>query len=132
MDSKESRLRRRKGRRARGTGSIFFNDAKQRWVGRAVVGRSPTGKTLYVERWGKTQAEVVAKLAAAKAPGPDTTVSAWAARWLAGISVRPSTRDNYEHTVTAYINPALGHLRVADVTPLHIEHAAKGWAADVG
>src|SRR5262245_56796014 len=116
-------------RRVRGTGSIFQRNRRGRteWVGRVLVGKKPDGKPLYVERVAPTQVELVAKLDAAEAPGPNTTVAAWSARWLAGLSVRPSTHANYEHTVTRFVGPTLGHLKVSEVTPLHVEHAAKEW-----
>lgn len=118
---KPRRPKKPRGRRARGTGSIFFNGKKDRWVGRKVVGRSPTGRTLYKEYSGRTQAEVVRKLAAATAPGPGTTVGGWAALWVASLQVRPATRSDYELSVSSFITPALGHLRVGEVTPSRVE-----------
>jgi integrase len=110
-----------KSRRARGNGSIFFNERRGRWVGRRPVGKTVTGKTVYRECWGRTQAEVVKRLAAAAPPGPDATVNAWAARWWEGVSVRPTTRTNYTHCIEGHVLPHLGHLKLADVTAAHVE-----------
>jgi integrase len=117
---------RTKGRRARGTGTIFLatRRGKPVWIGRKPVGRTADGKTAYKEVWGRTQAEVVRKLATAGPPAADTTVAAWAARWLASISVRPATYEGYESDLRLHVLPAIGHLRVADVRPSHLERLA--------
>jgi integrase len=113
-ESKPSR--RRKGRRARGTGSIFFHHARNCWVG-----RGPGGKP---EVSGKTQAEVVRKLEHAQPAGPGITVSAWADHWLEGLSVRPATRAGYEESLRLHLLPAFGTLPVGEVKPSHIERLA--------
>src|SRR5262245_29118135 len=97
MAGETTKPKRRKTRQRapRGTGTIFFNERRQRWVGRKPVGRSPTGKTLYKEFWAETQGEVVKKLEAATPPGPEITVASWANRWLESISVRTGTRADY-------------------------------------
>jgi integrase len=111
--------KKRKGRRARGTGSIFFSDARQVWIGRKVVGKNAKGKPIRVEVWGATQGEVVKKLAAASPPGPDTTVQDWSARWLAGLTVRNSTQASYENQLS-HILKAIGGTKAKDVTPSRV------------
>lgn len=112
----EPRTRRRKGRRARGTGSIFYDEARGKWVGRRIVGRTAAGKRLYREVSGKTQAEVVKKLEAAGPLGSDATVSAWAARWIGTLDVRASTLARVRSSVDTHILPALGGAKLAEVT----------------
>jgi len=58
----------RKGRRARGTGAIFFSESRTLWIGRKTI------NDVRVERWGASQGEVVKKLEAVEPPGPDTMV----------------------------------------------------------
>jgi integrase len=111
----------RKGRRARGTGSIFFSKARKVWIGRKTVGKNARGKPIKVEVWGETQAEVVKKLAAAGPPGPETTVGAYAERWLTLIDVRPATFTAYSVSVKNHIVPALGSIRIRDLTTGRIE-----------
>jgi integrase len=123
--------REKKTRAPRGTGTIFYNKRRRYWVGRLPVGRDLKGRTTYLERTGRTQKEVVAKLRAAGPPGPDVTVAEWVARWLEDLGVRPGTEDNYRHSAARRIVPALGSMRVADVTPLHVERAMRAWARDV-
>lgn len=118
------RSRKAKGRRARGTGSIFFNARRGRWVGRRPVGKTVTGSTVYRECWGLTQGEVVKKLAAAAPPGPDATLDTWAARWWEGVSVRPTTQAYNTRSIEDNVLPHLGHLRLTDVRAAHVEARA--------
>lgn len=120
---------RRKGRRARGTGTIFFHRGKGRWVGRKAVGRTPAGRTRYAERWGATQAEVVRKLEAAGPPGPNVTVGQWAERWLENHPGRASTKEGYRKGV-ARIVKHLGAVRVRDLTPSRVEAFAAAAGRD--
>jgi integrase len=115
-----------KGRRARGTGTIFpaTRRGKPVWIGRKPVGRTATGKTVYKEVRGATQAEVVKRLAEAGPPKQDITVGAWVARWFATLQLKPRTVMNYRDDFDRHILPALGHLRVADVKPSHVEALA--------
>jgi len=123
---KKAKVRKQRG--PRGAGTIFPHPTKG-WVGRVIVGRKPNGKPHYVERSGKRQDVVLKKLALVKPPGPDTTVLEWGARWLAASQARASTRADYLHTLEQFIYPSLGHLRLTDVTPFHVEEAAKVWSA---
>jgi integrase len=106
-------------------GTVFRRG--DRWVGRLPVGRNPDGSTRYVERSGKTQKAVIDALKKVEAPGPDTTVSQWLDRWLANLSVRVGTREQYELSAANYLRPALGHFRVRDLTAYHVESAVRQW-----
>lgn len=121
-----------RARRPRGTGSIFWSERRGCWVGRVPIGRGANGKTVYAERCDVSQARLVEKLKSVRPPGPETTVGQWADRWLDGLGVRPTTKENYAGTVANYIKPALGHLRVSDVTAHAVEQAARKWARPRG
>ena len=93
-------------RRANGEGSIRKRK-DGRWEGRYTVGKNPeTGKTVYKNVLGKTQAEVKEKLTAAIAKtskldllkAEQYTVAAWLEYWLetyGKIKMRPSTYSSY-------------------------------------
>lgn len=116
-----------KCRRERGTGTIFYDSRKGRYSGRVIVGRRPDGTPQYAHRTARTQAALVAKLAAAGPAAADCTVRDWAARWLASSRVRPRTRDMRSVSVRHYVNPTLGHLKVRELTAGQVEAAAAGW-----
>ena len=84
-------------------------------------------KTLY----GKTRAEVSAKLTKAMADrdvgivydAGKLTVGDHLERWLADSvkgSVKEATYANYGHFARKHICPALGHLKVKNLTPAHV------------
>jgi len=123
--------KRKHSRRAKGTGSVFFHEGRGVWVGRKPVGTLPSGRTKYLERCGKTQAECVAKLNAAVPPGPDITLAAWADRWLAGQGTRAGTRRAYGCDVR-HIKLHLGSVRLRDLTPTRVEQFASQLAGSLG
>ena len=112
-------------KRANGEGTI--GQYKGRWIGRVTL---PDGrrKALY----GKTRAEVARKVAAvirdrdAGLPtAPETiTVGTYLAEWLAESvkpNNRPSTYSSYESHVRLHLTPSIGTVRLARLTPRHVE-----------
>jgi integrase len=127
--------RAKRQRRARGSGSIFPVTRRGRrvWVGRVIVGRSPTGKPVYREVSGDTQREVVERMKAVGPPDPDTiTVAEWAARWRETLTVRPSTRAAYAVNLDTHVLPVLGPKRLAAVTATDIESLIARLLSDGG
>lgn len=108
----------KKGRRARGTGTIFRSEAHDCWIGRATVG----GRRREVR--APTQREVIARLAALRPPGPGVTVGEWAARWLSSVDVRPGTLADYEIAVRVHITPRIGAVRLDRLTAHEVESFA--------
>ena len=85
-------------------------------------------KTVY----GKTRAEVAAKLAKALSDREgglvfDTgneTLSEYLDRWLNDSvrnSVKQRTFENYTYVVRSHLIPALGHMKVKTLTPAHVQ-----------
>lgn len=116
-----------RGRRARGTGSIFYSEKRGLWVGRRIVGRSAGGFTSYQEVTAFTQGGVIKRLAEIAPPSATTTLADWGNRWLASLSVRPSTQTSYRNSLRYRIIPSLGHLAIASITPHDIEQAVRDW-----
>lgn len=108
-------------RRARGTGTIFFSESRGCWIGRRAVGRTAAGQVRYREVWGRTQGEVIRKLEQAGPPGPDCTIGEWAARWRETWSMRPGSKAGYARSLDKFIVPAIGHLKLATLTPSQVE-----------
>lgn len=112
-----------KSRRARGTGTIFHSAHHGCWIGRVTVAG------VRCEVRGATQGEVVRKLALARPPAPTATLAEWATRWLAGLSVRPSTRRSYTRSLEKCVVPALGTTPLAKLTAYHLEELSRKWLA---
>jgi integrase len=130
-------------RRAAGSGALLkWRKAGQvvGWV--AVIDRGVVdGKRRQMKHYTKTQAEAqawltqqLAKKDAGTLPKPGRlTVADWLTSWLAGLDVRPRTREHYEGNVRLHLIPGLGSkplgkLTAADVERFLTERKAAGLA----
>ena len=122
-------------RRANGEGSIRKRK-DGRWEGRYTAGRDPaTGKAIYKNVLGKTQAEVKAKLKSAieKSGSLATateryTVGQWLDAWMenyAKLQVRPSSHKTYQGFIENHIKPSLGDLPLEKLTAMDLQQLYK-------
>lgn len=122
-------------RRANGEGSIRKRK-DGRWEGRYTAGRdSVTGKAIYKNVLGKTQAEVKAKLKVAieKSSSLVTiaeryTVGQWLDAWMenyAKLQVRASSYKTYQGFIQNHIKPALGNLPLEKLTAMDLQRLYK-------
>ena len=119
-------------RRANGEGNIRKRK-DGRWEGRYTAGRNPaTGKAIYKNVLGKTQAEVKEKLKKAieeakgldVAKGQKYTVGQWMDVWYeyyAQIKVRPSSHKTYEGYIRNHIKPSIGAIPLPKLTALDLQ-----------
>ena len=119
-------------RRANGTGNLRKRK-DGRWEGRYTAGRDPeTGRAIYKNVLGKTQAEAKAKLKQAieEAKGLDTakvgryTVGQWMEVWFehyAKIKVRPSSHQTYRGYIDNHIKPNIGKISLSKLTSLELQ-----------
>lgn len=104
-----------------------------RWEGRYTAGRDPeTGKQIFKNVLGKTQAEVKEKLA--KALGNSKrldltkqgkyTVGQWMDIWFenyAAIKVRPSSHQTYQGYIKNHIKPSIGNIPLEKLTSMELQ-----------
>lgn len=119
-------------RRANGEGNIRKRK-DGRWEGRYTAGRDPeSGKVIYRNVLGKTQAEVKEKLARAieDSKGLDVvkagqyTVGRWMDVWFenyAKIKVRPSSHKTYKGYIENHIKPSIGKIPLSKLTTLEVQ-----------
>ena len=119
-------------RRANGEGSLRKRK-DGRWEGRYTAGRDPeTGKVIYKNVLGKTQAEAKAKLKQAieQAKGLDMTkagrytVGQWMEVWFehyAKVKVRPSSHQTYRGYIDNHIKPSIGKIPLEKLTSLELQ-----------
>ena len=119
-------------RRANGEGNLRKRK-DGRWEGRYTAGRDPdTGKAIYKNVLGKTQAEARAKLKAAieEAKGLDAakagryTVGQWMEVWFehyAKVKVRPSSHQTYRGYIDNHIKPNIGKIPLEKLTSLELQ-----------
>ena len=123
-------------RRANGEGSIRKRK-DGRWEGRYTAGRDPvTGKVIYKNVLGRTQAEVKAKLKAAIETNTNLdivkaeqyTVGQWMDVWFencAKIKVRPSSHQTYRGYIDNHIKPNIGSIPLSKLSSLHLQQLYK-------
>lgn len=123
-------------RRANGEGSIRKRK-DGRWEGRYTAGRDPaTGKVIYKNVLGKTQAEAKAKLKQAiqESTEVDTiraeqyTVAQWMDVWFenyAKIKVRPSSHQTYKGYIENHIKPNIGSVPLNKLSSLQLQKLYK-------
>ena len=119
-------------RRGNGEGSIRKRK-DGRWEGRYTAGHDPvTGKQIFKNVLGKTQAEVRDKLTAAIAEAQkiDVVVSDkmcvcdWMDTWLENFekpNMRASTYESYEGNIRLHVKPGIGDLTMNKVTTLDLQ-----------
>ena len=119
-------------KRANGEGNIRKRK-DGRWEGRYTAGHNPeTGKAIYKNVLGRTQAETRAKLKAAieETKSLDVTktrkytVGAWMDEWFenyAKIKVRPSSHQTYRGYIDNHIKPNIGKVPLEKLTSLELQ-----------
>lgn len=119
-------------RRANGEGNIRKR-SDGRWEGCYTAGRdSETGKAVYKNVLGKTQAEVKAKLKQAIQENTEVdtlkaekyTVGQWMDVWFenyAKIKVRPSSHQTYRGYIDNHIKPNIGKIPLGKLTTLELQ-----------
>jgi len=119
-------------RRANGEGSIRKRK-DGRWEGRFTAAYDPeTGKQIFKNVLGKTQAEVKEKLKKAmeEAQGLDVirsgqyTVAEWIRLWFETYSkpsLREASAENYRNYIENHIIPHIGEIKLNKLTPLDIQ-----------
>ena len=113
-------------RNANGQGSIWWDEKRQRYVGQISVYDS-AGKLRRRTVTARTQAELddrldQLRLAVNASPTlpAGMTVARFLTYWLDDVlptSVRPGTIRNYSDVVRLYIDPAIGRIELAKLTP---------------
>jgi integrase len=118
-------------RRPHGTGSVYYDAARDRWVGSIETGFTKTGARRRKRVTGKTETIVRRKIVAALKTATDNespivggkpTVRTWAEQWLTNTQteVRPKTWANNRSQVNRWIIPTIGHKRLDLLAPTDI------------
>lgn len=120
-------------RRGNNEGSIYRRPDGT-WAGQVSVGYDPaTGKLKRKSFYGRTRQEVAEKLNKALSDlrqgtfVEDTvaTVESWLKTWLEEYKrpkVRPTTFESYAWLAGRYIVPVVGHIKLKDLRPEHLQH----------
>ncbi|MEX0702296.1 MAG: site-specific integrase [Planctomycetales bacterium] len=117
-------------RRGRGEGGVYQRGG--RWCATITVGYNERGERKRRTISGATKVEVLQKLAKLQGQKVDgtlteavkMTVAQWMRHWLettAKRRVRPMTLQGYEELARLHVNPHVGGIGLAKLTPAHVE-----------
>lgn len=117
-------------RRGRGEGSVFLRPDGL-WAGVVSLGLNAEGKRIRRTVYGSTKSEALAKLAAVRKEveggvvvPAKITLSEYLGRWLEDavkVRARRSTVAAYADMVRLYVTPKIGHVPLADITPIRLQ-----------
>lgn len=104
------------------------------WVGSVSCGFKADGKRNRRIVYGRTKAEALENLSKAKSETTITDVAglsvrSYLSRWLSDAKaqhIEPSTQREYQQKIDTYINPAIGHILLAKLTPIQIQGLYSG------
>lgn len=129
-------------RRPHGTGSVYYDATRGRYVGSYEAGWTARGTRRRRKVTGRTETEVRRKLREAMravetdeaAAGARPTVRTWANRWLdiTRATHRPTTWGANRSAVQRWIIPTIGHRRLDQLTPGDIRSVATALLAAGG
>jgi integrase len=137
MTLRDDRLR----RRANGDGSVFYDHHRGRWFAVLDLGHAPDGRRQRTKRSADTEREatkLLREMQRTHAQQQDLTaarmtVTELVTKWrsdVAPLTQSVKTQRITEGLCTHHVLPTLGRLRVADVTPEHVESAIQRWVND--
>ena len=134
--------------RANGEGTVFRQEVKRkdgstytRWVGKVKVGHDADGKRKRKNVYGRTQAEVLEKIAGIKqelATGTfvktELTLRSYLERWHRekAREVKPRTVELYREQADRHIIPKLGGVKLSKLEPMHLQNLCGDLADTVG
>jgi integrase len=114
-------------RRGYGEDSIYWHEAKGRYVGAISLGYDPKGKRVRKSVTGKTKAEVRDKLRAlhreldeGTGSSPTYRVDQAVSAWLANLDLDPNTIANYRF-MAKHVTNGLGERRLRDLTAKDVQ-----------
>ena len=120
--------------RKRGNGEGCISKRKDgTWCAVITVGRKPDGKLKQKFFYGKTRQEVAEKLNKALnelrqgtfVEATAVTVESWLKTWLEEYKrpkLRLTTFESYRIMAECHIVPAIGHIKLKDLRPEHLQH----------
>lgn len=127
-------------RRAHGTGSVYYDAVRDRWIGSVELGWTRTGTRRRKRVVGRTEREARTKIRAllreadeseTTVVGAKPTIHSWAEQWLTitQTRLRPTTWATNRSCVRAWIVPTIGHRRLDALTPADIRAVTRAVTA---
>lgn len=113
-----------KRKRAYGSGTVYYSESKQRWIGQYTIGTKPDGKPDKKTVYAKTEAECHKKLKTIIDEANKSqyvyvqkdTVSSFLNTWLTTVKklqLKEKSYDRLEQTIIYSVNPYIGNIQLA-------------------
>lgn len=105
-----------------GEGSVYRRKSDGRWV--AALSEGPRDDRVIRRRYARSRAEAQRELQSMRTEADPTTetVGAYLERWVnEARGIRPTTRHAYSAAIREHLAPAIGHIRLAELTAVHVE-----------
>jgi len=106
-----------------GEGSVYRRKSDGRWVAALSVG-SREDRVIHT-RYARSRAEarlLLDQLKSPQSPTSTTLLSDYLERWVnEARDIRETTRHGYRAVVTYHLTPTIGHIRLVDLAPTHVE-----------
>lgn len=112
-----------------GTGSLYSiidrRSGERRWVAQVSLGGR--GNRRYRKRVCPSERAARAALKELRAETATSTssrvpLSAYLSSWVTDVrNIRPRTRVEYANAIALHISPTIGHVRLGDLSPVHVE-----------
>ncbi len=113
-------------KRAHGEGSIFFSDSRKLWVAEIYVDgkkkRKYSKQQQTVKAWLLSQRDSIRDGTFVKKE--NVTLGVFLDAYVADVAahtLRPKTLEVYKYLIRLHIKPTLGHLRLSDLRPDHVQ-----------
>lgn len=111
----------RRRRRERGTGSVYYDRTKKRYIARWPLGNGRFVRaSAKSELAAKQELEQLRRRFSLDGDPADGTLDDYLAQWLATLMVRKSTKVSYTAHVNQHISPLLGGIPVARLRSLDV------------
>ncbi|MEZ5225839.1 MAG: site-specific integrase [Acidimicrobiales bacterium] len=131
----------KRAKRPDGDARVTRNVKRNRWEAKLTIGRDEDGRLVRKLYTGRTQKEVADKIDDARkelAAGVDlvtaaSTVKEYLDQWLTEVlpgTVSAGTLKNYSEVAKYWIIPQIGDVKLAELTPGHVERMLRALAAD--
>ena len=119
-------------KRNHGTGSVYFNEKENVWIGAYTVGKKPNGKPDVKHVRGKTEAECHRKLNKLIDESKKSdyvyvqkdTLENYLDNWLTTVKrlqLKPKSYDRLEQTIRKDVAPAIGQIQIGALTTADVQ-----------
>jgi integrase len=121
--------------RSLGTGSVYYDAAKDRWVAQVYVRDPGSNRCRTARRFFRTKAEAkvavtalraeAARAAAERSASASPTLADWCRGWVSGdlprLPIAPTTKNDYRYALDLVASSPIASVSLADLSPTDVD-----------